>query len=342
MLRPHFWFCILGVAFWPAICNSAAQAQTSTNQTSEARASGIKLYEVSKYDQAVSVLKTAVKNDKADYQAWYFLGLAQIKLDDYKAAGKSLQNVVKLQPDFALGHNALAYTSLMRNRLTDAIRAAESALRLNPQIKEAHYIIGVANLRGDNADAALRRADAIIELDPKFAVAYLLRSQALVGFSGSVLTSPRDETAEDRRARYGKAKDALEKYLELVPNADHRKVWLDQLASLRFHIALHDKGTGPDRVFSGKEVTTKARVLAKPAPEYTPEARRYGITGTVVLRCIFAADGKPKHFLVVSGLPFGLSESAIAAARKIKFTPAMVDGQPVSMYVQLEYNFNLY
>jgi len=43
-----------------------------------------------------------------------------------------------------------------------------------------------------------------------------------------------------------------------------------------------------------------------------------------------------------AGLPYGLTERAIAAARQIKFTPATKDGRPVSMYIQLEYNFNLY
>ena len=33
---------------------------------------------------------------------------------------------------------------------------------------------------------------------------------------------------------------------------------------------------------------------------------------------------------------------AIAAARMIKFVPAMKGGRPVSTYMQLEYNFNLY
>jgi len=41
-------------------------------------------------------------------------------------------------------------------------------------------------------------------------------------------------------------------------------------------------------------------------------------------------------------LPFGLTEQAIAAARQIKFVPAVKDGRPVSVFMQLEYNFNLY
>ncbi len=63
-----------------------------------------------------------------------------------------------------------------------------------------------------------------------------------------------------------------------------------------------------------------------------------------MLRVVFATEwtGGP-IFSVVSGLADGLTEQAIvAAAKKIKFIPAMKDGNPVSMWMQLEYNFNLH
>jgi len=44
----------------------------------------------------------------------------------------------------------------------------------------------------------------------------------------------------------------------------------------------------------------------------------------------------------MQSLQGGLTEKAIAAARQIRFVPATRNGQPVSMYMQLEYNFNLY
>jgi hypothetical protein len=49
-----------------------------------------------------------------------------------------------------------------------------------------------------------------------------------------------------------------------------------------------------------------------------------------------------KYIIVLSGLPGGLTERAVEAARRIKFFPATKDGRPVSMFIQLEYNFNLY
>jgi len=53
-------------------------------------------------------------------------------------------------------------------------------------------------------------------------------------------------------------------------------------------------------------------------------------------------SGSVTNISTIRGLPDGLTERAIAAAKIIKFTPAMKDGHPVSMWMQLEYNFNLY
>ncbi len=101
-------------------------------------------------------------------------------------------------------------------------------------------------------------------------------------------------------------------------------------------------GTDYNKVFSGKDVNTKARVVSKPEPQYTEEARKNQVTGTVILRAVFTSGGQVTNISARSGLPFGLTERAIAAARQIKFVPATKDGRPVSMYIQLEYNFNLY
>jgi len=101
-------------------------------------------------------------------------------------------------------------------------------------------------------------------------------------------------------------------------------------------------GTDYSRVFSGREVNSKARVLDKPEPTYTESARKNQITGTVVLRAVFSAGGQVTNISAVSRLPDGLTERAIAAAKQIRFVPATKDGRPVSMWMELQYNFNLY
>ena len=103
-----------------------------------------------------------------------------------------------------------------------------------------------------------------------------------------------------------------------------------------------DNPDDPNRVYNPPEVTERARVLSKPEPQYTEEARRADITGTVILRAVFSKTGEVTSIRALQPLGGGLTEKAIAAARQIRFVPARRNGQAVSMYMQLEYNFNLY
>ncbi len=104
-----------------------------------------------------------------------------------------------------------------------------------------------------------------------------------------------------------------------------------------------DKPSGDiERIYRSPEVTTRARVISKPEPQYTEEARRNQITGTVVLSVIFSRSGQVTNIRAMQTLCCGLTEKAIAAARLIQFMTATRNGQPVSVYMQLEYNFNLY
>jgi TonB family protein len=97
-----------------------------------------------------------------------------------------------------------------------------------------------------------------------------------------------------------------------------------------------------DRIFRGPELTTHARVLLKPEPQYTEEARKGGITGTVILSVVFSQNGQVTNIRVVQTLCCGLTEKAMAAAKLIRFEPATRNGRAVSTYMQLVYNFNLY
>jgi TonB family protein len=95
-------------------------------------------------------------------------------------------------------------------------------------------------------------------------------------------------------------------------------------------------------IFPGKDVAIKVSVITKPEPRYTEEARKNSITGTVVLRAVFSSSGVVTNIHPVTGLPDGLTERTIAAAKQIRFIPAIKDGRFVSMWIELQYNFNLF
>ncbi len=69
-------------------------------------------------------------------------------------------------------------------------------------------------------------------------------------------------------------------------------------------------------------------IVFKPRPAYTPEARRLRIEGEVLLDVVFTASGSLRVNRVVKGLGYGLDDTALAAAQRIRFRPARRDGQP--------------
>ncbi|MCZ2389506.1 MAG: energy transducer TonB [Acidobacteria bacterium] len=100
-----------------------------------------------------------------------------------------------------------------------------------------------------------------------------------------------------------------------------------------------DDGVGPPPA-SGP--TTALKVTYKPRPSYTDAARQNQVQGKVTLRVTFLASGGIGQISTVKGLPYGLTEQAIAAARAIRFTPAMVNGQARSVTRQVEFSFAIY
>ncbi len=88
--------------------------------------------------------------------------------------------------------------------------------------------------------------------------------------------------------------------------------------------------------------TGALRILSKPSAPYTPIARSNGVNGTVMLRVTFLASGQIGTVEVIKGLPDGLTERAIAAARRIRFEPEVRNGRPVSVAKRVEYSFKLY
>ena len=89
-------------------------------------------------------------------------------------------------------------------------------------------------------------------------------------------------------------------------------------------------------------VTQAIKIISKPSPPFTDTARTQQIQGVVRLKVTFLASGQIGSISTVSGLSGGLTEQAIAAARRIQFEPAKKNGVPIPSIKTIEYNFTLY
>jgi len=104
-------------------------------------------------------------------------------------------------------------------------------------------------------------------------------------------------------------------------------------------------GDGPGGGISGSSRMdgwlTAPVLLWKSEPEYSEEARRTKIQGTVMLRIEIDERGQVRSVSVTQGLGLGLDERAIEAVRHWKFRPASRNGKPAVSSALVEVNFRL-
>jgi periplasmic protein TonB len=100
-------------------------------------------------------------------------------------------------------------------------------------------------------------------------------------------------------------------------------------------------GTGGGVYHVGGGVS-QPTVLYSVDPEFSDEARRAKYQGVVVISLIVDAQGNPQRIRVIRQLGMGLDEKAVEAVRQYKFKPAMMQGHPVPVEMNIEVNFQLF
>ena len=101
-------------------------------------------------------------------------------------------------------------------------------------------------------------------------------------------------------------------------------------------------GTGGGVYQLGSGVTTPVPVF-QPTPQYTSDAMRARVQGVAVVSCVVRPDGTVSDVEVVRSLDatFGLDGEAIKAARRWRFKPGTLRGEPVAVRVVIEMSFTL-
>ncbi len=83
-------------------------------------------------------------------------------------------------------------------------------------------------------------------------------------------------------------------------------------------------------------------VLYQPEPEFSEEARKAKVAGNVLVYLQVDEQGRPQHVHVVRGIGMGLDEKAVEAVKRYKFKPAMENGRPVTVELQIDVNFQIF
>ena len=129
--------------------------------------------------------------------------------------------------------------------------------------------------------------------------------------------------------------DLLREHYQTTPHGAPQQ---DALRQVKPQETLRGAGTGGIQPMTA---ALRPKILHSERASYTEDARSAGIGGSVALSIVYGEDGAIRDIKVIRGLPFGLTEQAITAAKRIKFEPATKNGEPVSVRGNLEFTFNI-
>jgi TonB family protein len=218
-----------------------------------------------------------------------------------------------------------------------AIGVLRGAAERDREDDAARHFLGLALARAGRRDEALKTLEDALELRSRaFNFEFTQQRQADAEWSPGDGSRLRTRFA----TKAGALVETVEAFVALGP--EDVGLWNEWLTGLRLYAQLAADQRFETKPFRLSELMTKAQIIRKPEPMYTERARRGRVSGVVRLRALLGADGTVRGVSVIKGLGGGLSESASRAAHAISFTPATVDGRPVSQFVTLEYNFRVY
>jgi hypothetical protein len=89
-------------------------------------------------------------------------------------------------------------------------------------------------------------------------------------------------------------------------------------------------------------VDKRARLKSTFEPGSNQFAQDYGVAGISEYHVVVGADGKPVEIAVARPIGFGLDESAVDSIRKATFEPAVKDGKPVPVLINMVVEFRIY
>ena len=310
---------------------TSAAAQTDVDRA-------VRLYQEGNYKESISVLEPIAKRDKKNPDVWNYLGLAYLKSGKSKAARKSFENAVKYAPENLEYRGNLAIFFLSEYEYKKAEKEFDQILASAPDDGNAFLYRGTARLRSGDFRGALEDADNAVRFAPALADGHFLKMDA-------TLVSLAADTSKDKEeVRVLKliisAKASLSDCLELCPSASRDEVerrYESLDAFERYFLSQYDgQNKGSD------EEISKLKVNEMPPVSYSDRARQAGEQGEITLLVEFRSDGSIGHILPVKTLMYGLTEQAVAAAKKLRFEPVTKNGEPISVIKLVSYRFSIY
>jgi len=85
----------------------------------------------------------------------------------------------------------------------------------------------------------------------------------------------------------------------------------------------------------------QAKLVTQVHPTYPPAAKAAGVQGTVQLEVVISKDGVPEDIRVLSSPSDDLTQSALEAVRQWRYSPTLLNGNPVRIVTEVIVNYTL-
>jgi len=143
------------------------------------------------------------------------------------------------------------------------------------------------------------------------------------------------------------ANHALRQAIDHVfsPGIDDKMIsTLPQYWKLYYKSVANKQEFRPDdpSVLRENQVDHKAKLVSVFEPPSNEYAQTNGVAGMALYRVVVNPDGTPGEIAVDRPIGFGLDENAVAEIRKARFEPAMKDGKPVPVLLDLVVQFRIF
>jgi TonB family protein len=302
---------------------------------------GAQLITEEEYSEAVTVLEKAVSLRPGSPAAHYNLGLAQLKTRAFDRSVISNSKALELKPEWPDAYNnlGLAYGGL--KRWDEAAKAAREALRIVPSYTGAYFNLGIASLRMGQIDVAhqlveklkpmswahqARLAHEILAVERPGALPIVTPTPLVTPAPGPVaIATPPVVTATPE------------------PSPTPPPVALPETTPSPTPASTPAPTPAPEEecpepIYRPAGVTQMASIAGPLEVAYTEDAVLNRVEGRIVLQVVLCGNGRVSDITVEERLPFGLTERAIEAMRKIQFQPATKNSVPVTVIVKQAFN----
>ncbi|MGA8150221.1 MAG: TonB family protein [Terriglobales bacterium] len=309
------------------------------------------------YAEAQAMLEEALKLDPKLAAACESMGFLNFQQGKTAEAGKWYSEAVALNSQSYVANFYYA-VNLLKGRVDDdstarAVSSLRAAIKINPNFAPAYnalaYVLAIASPM-QNPDEAYLMVIHAVELEPGN-VSYRVRAVQVLerlnraedaarvaNLAVSMARTPQEQ------AEASTALSGAQQFQAYHNRADEFKKAQASAESSGQTTQTPRPNVGPGlggafRVGGG---VSPPKAVFAPDPEYSEEARKAKYQGTCVLWLVVGPDGKPRDIKVARTLGLGLDEKAIEAVKQWKFEPAMKDGKPVAVQINIEVSFRLY